>query len=307
MTPDRRPAAPAARGWGPAGAGLGGAGLAGAGLGGAASELLGAAVGAGAAGLAWQVLRRRPPGGTRRWARTNYRGGEVCLLEGVAAVIGGAAAIAVTGGRPRRATASAAATVLCCGALGLYDDLSGSATRRGFAGHLGALRHGEVTSGTVKIVGIGATALGAALLIEGPRWRVVPATVVVAGSANLLNLLDLRPGRALKTAGVAAALLTVISPGPLPGVVLGVGGALMPADLGETGMLGDCGANALGGLLGAAAVATAGGRGLVVLAGGLVVLTGASERVSFSAVIAGNPVLRLVDEWGRVAVSPART
>lgn len=302
MTREHRSSAWAVRGPGSAGPGLVRAGLTD-----AAAEVLGAVVGAAAAGLAWRVLRRRPPGGARRWARINYREGEVSLLEGVSAVIGGAAALAATGGRPRRAATAATTTLLSCGALGLYDDLAGSATRRGFAGHLGALRHGEVTSGTVKIVGIGVTALGAAFMLEGPRWRVVPATIVVAGSANLLNLLDLRPGRALKAAGLAAALLTATSPGPVPGVVLGVSGALLPADLGETGMLGDCGANALGGLLGAAAVAAAGRRGLVVLAAGLVALTAASERVSFSAVIDGNPVLRRVDGWGRAAVDPART
>ena len=64
-------------------------------------------------------------------------------------------------------------------------------------------------------------------------------------------------------------------------------------------MLGDCGANALGALLGTALAARTGLTGrlaaLTVIAG----LTAASERISFTQVIARTPVLRELDEWGR--------
>ena len=58
------------------------------------------------------------------------------------------------------------------GAFGGYDDLAGSGGRRGFRGHLGALAHGEVTTGAVKLGGIGATGLAAASAAAGrrPRW-----------------------------------------------------------------------------------------------------------------------------------------
>ena len=71
---------------------------------------------------------------------------------------------------------------------------------RGFRGHLGALRHGEVTTGTVKLGGIGVTAILSAVVAGGPAADVALNAGLVAGGANLLNLFDLRPGRAIKVA-----------------------------------------------------------------------------------------------------------
>ncbi len=141
---------------------------------------------------------------------------------------------------------------------------------------------------------------------------VVADGALIAGTANLVNLLDLRPGRAGKATGVAAGtLLLRAAAGPhrpaarrsaaLLGAVLGALAAELPRDLAGEWMLGDCGANALGAAVGAAVVA---GRGAAFRSGWLAVvvaLTAASERVSFSAVIAGSRVLSWLDRLGRPA------
>jgi UDP-N-acetylmuramyl pentapeptide phosphotransferase/UDP-N-acetylglucosamine-1-phosphate transferase len=128
---------------------------------------------------------------------------------------------------------------------------------------------------------------------------VIVGAGVIAGAANLLNLLDLRPGRALKVGLLVAAPLAAGRAGGLAAGPAGAAAALLPEDLAEQTMLGDCGANALGAVLGAALVAGTGrvGRGfaLAVIAG----LTAASERVSFTQVIARTPGLRELDQLGR--------
>ena len=76
----------------------------------------------------------------------------------------------------------------------------------------------------------------------------------------------------------------------------------------ERDMLGDGGANALGAAWGAAAVLDAPRHVRLALLAGAVGLTLASERVSFTEVIATTPGLRELDAWGRrPAVSTGRT
>ena len=200
--------------------------------------------------------------------------------------------------------------------FGVLDDLAGSGKRRGLAGHLGALRHGEVTTGTVKLAGLAATGLAGGLLLGGRRSDVVINTGLIAGGANLLNLFDLRPGRAIKVAMLSAGLIAaggaVTGPDRSAGLAavaapLGAGLALLPEDLGERAMLGDAGANALGAMLGAAAAQALSRPARAGLLAGIVALTVASEKVSFTKVIERTPALRRLDMLGRrpVPVGPA--
>ncbi|HEX8007743.1 MAG TPA: hypothetical protein VF482_15105, partial [Trebonia sp.] len=123
----------------------------------AAAAAVGAAgVAAGAARTAYTALKRYPPGGSATWSRTNHRGEPVTLLEGPAAAAGAiAAALAAPGSGSVRTRAALALAGAGAAAFGVYDDLAGSGKRRGLRGHLGALAHGEVTTGAVKLGGIG--------------------------------------------------------------------------------------------------------------------------------------------------------
>ncbi|HEY3685464.1 MAG TPA: hypothetical protein VGL93_20715 [Streptosporangiaceae bacterium] len=268
--------------------------------------LLSFALGAVAARAAYAALTRRPPGGAATWTRTNHRGEPLTLLEGPA--VAGAASLACAAVLPGRLRAAALLAGAGSGALGAYDDLAGSGDSRGFRGHLGALARGEVTSGAVKILGIGAAGLAAAALAR-PRPSVVDVVVdggVIAGSANLLNLFDLRPGRAVKVAALAGAPLAVTrGPGGAAAcATLGAAGALLDEDLGERAMLGDAGANALGALLGVAAVTALPRPARVAALAAIAGLTAASEAVSFTKVIEATPPLRKIDMLGRRPVAP---
>jgi UDP-N-acetylmuramyl pentapeptide phosphotransferase/UDP-N-acetylglucosamine-1-phosphate transferase len=187
----------------------------------------------------------------------------------------------------------------------MYDDLAGSSHARGFSGHLRALRQGTVTTGLLKIAGIGAAGLASASLAGG-RGRSSLADQFVAGaviacSANLTNLLDLRPGRAAKAVLLVGAPLSLVpgASGIVAAATTGAATGVIREDLAEEIMLGDAGANALGALVGLGAVLCSGRRGRLALLAGLVALNAASERVSFSRVIEGNTWLHRLDSLGR--------
>jgi len=298
---------------------------------------LAAVAGAAASRAAYKALTRFPPAGEKTWARTNHRGEPVTLLEGPSVALGAIAALFLYPERsvaPRTARALALAGAGALG-FGVYDDLAGSGKRRGLRGHLAALGHGEVTTGTVKLAGLGMTGLASAVLAGGQSADVVINTGLIAGGANLLNLFDLRPGRAIKVATASAALITVAGTTNTTGVItatsttsvttttnttyatsatavaavaapLGAALALLPEDLGERAMLGDAGANALGAMLGTAAAVSLPRPARIALLAGIVALTAASEKVSFTRVIERTPPLRWLDMLGRRPAAPPR-
>lgn len=246
-------------------------------------------------------------------ARTNFAGREVSLAEG-ALVVAGTCALARRTGRSLDLLALAG-----IGGLGLLDDLlephqrrAGRPVSKGLRGHLASLRSGRVTTGAAKALGIPALALLAAAGGPAPRGgAMVPVdAALTAGCANLANLLDLRPGRALKAVLPPAALLALTagederarSGARLAVAALLPGALALPADLREQGMLGDAGANVLGAAVGAAAARTLPAPARLALLGGVVALTLASEKVSFSAVIDRTPALRALDRAGRLPV-----
>jgi UDP-GlcNAc:undecaprenyl-phosphate/decaprenyl-phosphate GlcNAc-1-phosphate transferase len=258
---------------------------------------------------AYLILDDRPPGGRQRWTRTNHRGEAVTLLAGPAVAMGSTLGLLLAPGLGGRLRAAAVVATVGAGVVGGYDDLAGSGTARGFQGHLTALAKGQLTSGAIKIVGIGACGLVAAALVHRRPIDVAVGGAVVAGTANLLNLLDLRPGRALKASMLIAGgqLAAGATAAPVAAVALGSGAAMLAEDLGERSMLGDAGANALGALLGLVATCGASRRRLVLMLAVLVGLTVASERVSFTRVIEATPLLRELDRLGRRRGSASRT
>jgi UDP-GlcNAc:undecaprenyl-phosphate GlcNAc-1-phosphate transferase len=277
--------------------------------------LLTALAGAGTARAAYAAAKGRPPGGQQAWTRTNHRGEPVTLLEGPAVAAGAVAAAAIAPGVPARARAAAAVAGVGAAAFGGYDDLAGSSDRRGFRGHLGALREGQLTTGAVKLGGIGVTGIGAASTLGGSPVDVAINAGLIAASANLLNLFDLRPGRAIKVALLAAAALRVpvrtaaddaagASAGRIVAAAAGSAAGLFGEDLGERAMLGDAGANALGAILGTAAAASLPRGARLAALAAITGLTAASEAVSFTKVIERTPPLRWLDMLGRRPSSP---
>lgn len=202
--------------------------------------------------------------------KSNHRGNRLPVLGPVVALAG----IGSDVGGPVAAVA----------AIGLADDVW-SGSERGFAAHLGAGR----TTGVLKLVaipGVGALAT-----------RSASGALTVALSANALNQLDTKPGRALKAYLLAAALLR----GRVVRRYAPIAVLLLPYDLRERGMLGDAGSNALGAVVGLELVARLAERERWTAVGILAGLNLLGERVSLGRAIERLPVLAAIDRIGRVA------
>lgn len=303
--------------------------------------VVGAGIGV-CAGLGYVLRRKRIK--ASQWERTNFHGVTVSLRGGVAmagASVASAAVASAFSDQPRAALGGLVAS-LGGGLAGYIDDVDqgahdGGKVAKGLKGHLGALAHGQVTTGVIKIAGIGASALAASALVgskatsvSGKAADLALNTVLIAGTANLANLLDLRPGRALKATVLVATPLSYFSCAAAKTPASGASGAASatpaaPAsasgasaqrllasglnaaaitalveDLQETTMLGDTGANAAGALLGTSLAANDSWKLRLGTALGVVGLILASEKVSFSKVIAANPALNWLDQlWRR--------
>lgn len=208
---------------------------------------------------------------------------------------------------PRQVLAGAVLLLMVMFVAGWWDDRRGDERPRGFTGHLAALRGGRLTGGLVKLVTGGLAGLGIGVtLLRGPKPAgiLIAIALIVALTANLINLLDRAPGRAGKTFLLLAVPLVafgdplwrIIAAGAIGAVI-----AALPLDLKAKAMLGDAGANPLGALLGLGLVVAV-GWSLPALAGwavGLLALNLASEKWSFSAVIERTPWLARLDHLGR--------
>lgn len=181
------------------------------------------------------------------------------------------------------AVAGARPELLPVAAIGLADDLW-SGEERGFREHL---RSGR-TTGVLKLAGIPAFALW--------RTRSLSGALLVGLSANAINQLDTRPGRALKAFALGSLLLRGTPRGAAVAAVL-----LAPYDLREMAMLGDSGSNTLGAVLGFRSVEVLTERRRWSAIAALAGLTLLGERRSLGELIERTPVFRELDGLGRQA------
>jgi UDP-GlcNAc:undecaprenyl-phosphate GlcNAc-1-phosphate transferase len=275
--------------------------------------LAGVGLGALASILGW--LSARDIFSATLFARQNYRGATVPVGAGVlltVAVLTAEAVLVVVDAIRRHHAIDIGPTILVVvtalgfGLLGLVDDLAATGDERGFVGHIRALAAGRLTTGGLKLIGGGLLALvvcGAART-DGIGPLLIDASLVSL-AANLGNLFDRAPGRAIKfgTIALVAVLLmaSIADRSQLTGVAMVLGAALglLLFDLREELMLGDAGSNVIGATVGLALVLTCGLATRVAVLAVVVALNLASERVSFGRVIDDVAALRFVDRLGR--------
>jgi UDP-N-acetylmuramyl pentapeptide phosphotransferase/UDP-N-acetylglucosamine-1-phosphate transferase len=142
------------------------------------------------------------------------------------------------------------------------------------------------------------------LSLGGDTARFLLGAAVLVLATNAFNLIDLAPGRAIKSLVLLGAALTIASGELRPLWALGIfaGPALVVGwyDLRERGMLGDSGASLLGALAGVWLVLTLSQIGLIVALVVLAAIAIYGEFRSISALIERAPVLRHLDSLGRL-------
>jgi UDP-N-acetylmuramyl pentapeptide phosphotransferase/UDP-N-acetylglucosamine-1-phosphate transferase len=239
--------------------------------------------------------------------RPNYLGRNVPAAAGLLFPLVGVPFI-LSGGAGHSLRFGGCVVVVTMMLVGLGDDLwAGCRQASGLRGHFGALAHGRVTTGAVKAVGgLAAGLVAGRLLHPGDHVRIVLDALLIALSANLINLLDLRPGRALKAFGVLCGLAVSLAPQSLfllgPAMAASVVSA--PSDLAGRTMMGDTGSNVLGGVAGVALASVLSLTGCAIVVVLFVAIHVLCERASLTDVISRGRALRLLDQLGTTHLPP---
>jgi UDP-GlcNAc:undecaprenyl-phosphate GlcNAc-1-phosphate transferase len=193
--------------------------------------------------------------------------------------------------------------------LGFIDDMLGQRDTLGFKGHFGALFKGKLTTGGFKALGGGIIAFFLALSLSGlePSWKgwvdILLNTLIIALFTNMLNLLDLRPGRAIKGYLFFLLLIILMAAGrvnwllitPLLGIIL----VYFPVDLKARAMMGDSGSNVLGLTLGYYSIVFLSLPYRVAVLLFLIAMHIYTEKFSLTKTIEQVPLLRAIDQAGR--------
>lgn len=187
--------------------------------------------------------------------------------------------------------------------FGILDDILGDRSARGFKGHLGQLRKGRLTTGALKAIGGTAASFLAVWPFSDNLGLFFLNGLLVASFINVFNLLDLRPGRAIKVFLVLGTILFAVSyQNPfwvLGGIFIGVVIVLLIADLTERSMLGDVGSNVLGAVIGLSFVVNFSWVVKLIALGVTLLVQLYAEKWSISDFVEKVAPLRWFDEWGR--------
>ncbi|AOY77083.1 glycosyltransferase [Clostridium formicaceticum] len=189
------------------------------------------------------------------------------------------------------------------GFAGIIDDLIGNKSASGFKGHFSRFFKGELTTGMLKAGVGGVIAFMISWIYSVGIIEFFINAFVIALFTNLLNLLDLRPGRALKTYLFIAVIFLVIGIAGITKMILfsiiGYCIGYLPQDLKARSMMGDVGSNTLGITLGIITIISFSIKVKVVLLILLLLVHTISEKYSLSKVIKSNYILNYLDELGR--------
>lgn len=201
--------------------------------------------------------------------------------------------------------------IIGMGFMGLVDDQMGNPNSKGFKGHfLTLIKSKKLTSGCFKAL-FGATialvfSIGVALPVKSVwlPWNILINFLLVSLATNMVNLFDLRPGRAGKIYLLAFLIIIAFSKNvenyfglfiPIVAIIL----YYLPFDLRAEVMMGDVGSNLLGASLGMMMAWMFSDLSKIVALAIMIIFQLSAEKISFSKVIERFTVLRFIDNIGR--------
>ncbi len=194
-------------------------------------------------------------------------------------------------------------SILMIGLIGIIDDIIGEKEVKGFKGHITSLLKLKLTTGGLKLIIGGAAALIVSLIISINFIELIVNILIIGLFTNLINLFDLRPGRACKVF-ILLSIILIIS-AKLRGYnyiissLLGIILVYLPYDLRVKSMMGDAGSNVLGMTLGVFCAGTQPFSIKVLYLVVLVTIHIITEFYSLTEIIDNNKILCYIDKLGR--------
>lgn len=194
-------------------------------------------------------------------------------------------------------------SILMIGLIGIIDDLIGEKDVKGFKGHIASLLKLKLTTGGLKLIVGGVVALIISLTISVNIVELVVNVLIIGLFTNLINLFDLRPGRAGKVFILLSIILLLSAEirdynyiiTSLLGIIL----VYLPYDLKAKSMMGDTGSNVLGMTLGVFCAGTQPFLAKVLYLTLLIIIHIITEFHSLSRIIDNNRLLCYIDRLGR--------
>ncbi len=189
------------------------------------------------------------------------------------------------------------------GLAGLLDDLVGEKGIKGFKGHIRSILKGKLTTGGLKAITGLFTAFMISLMISNSLPQLLINIFLIALFTNLINMFDLRPGRAIKSFAILLIILVFSASNNSFNIImysaLGIILVILPFDIKAKAMLGDVGANSLGITLGFFCAVSHNYSVKIIYLIMLVSLNILGEFISLTNVISNNRILNFFDNLGR--------
>ena len=185
---------------------------------------------------------------------------------------------------------------------GIIDDTIGNRDVSGLKGHFKSLFKGKLTTGGFKALFGGFVGIIISVCISKSITDIIVNTLVIALSTNLMNLFDLRPGRAIKVYLVIIIVIFFTLTGyiqMLPLLILPNVLAYFNFDLKAKAMMGDTGSNVLGISIGILMVMGYTLKVRIAWLVFLVLIHLLTEKFSLTKIIEKNKVLKFIDDLGR--------